>query len=139
MDWINLSQDREEWWIVLNVAETTEFAFLQNIQTSCGAHPAFCLVSTRVYSQSGQSMSLTTRPSSAELKNGWSLAFAPSTYLHGVNSDNFDVFWYTLCPFCVHVVQNSNDMQCVTQWLLNVEPWYCTTLCKGSSLEGCQQ
>jgi hypothetical protein len=35
---------------VLNTAETTDFAFLQNVQTSCGAYPALCLVGTRVYS-----------------------------------------------------------------------------------------
>jgi hypothetical protein len=48
MDLINLSQDMEQWWTVLNTAERTDFAFLQNARTRCGAHPAFCLVSKNV-------------------------------------------------------------------------------------------
>jgi len=73
----------------LNFCRVKKFSFLQNIQTSSGAHPTSCSVSTMVIS-SGWAMTLTILLHLVpRLRITGAIPLLPSVCLQGVDKENF--------------------------------------------------
>ena len=105
------------------------FSLLQNVQTSCGVHPASCSVVTRVLSLGVKQLGHDVKhspPSSAKVRNEWSCTLAPCICVHGVDKETllltintrtvmmvFDLgegSFFGLCPSSFNILHCNVDM-----------------------------